>query len=42
MSDSRNSVNEFVRVQQLPSPTGISDQQLAIYEVMPGGFVLIE
>jgi hypothetical protein len=42
MTDSRNSVNEFVRVQHLPSPTGISDQQLSIYEVMPGGFVSLE
>jgi hypothetical protein len=42
MTDSRNLVNELVRVQQLPSPTGVSDQQLAIYEVMSGGYVLIE
>jgi hypothetical protein len=42
MTDGRNPVNEFVRVQQLPSLTGISDQQLAIYEVMHGDFVLTE
>jgi hypothetical protein len=42
MTDSRNPVNEVVRVQQLRSPAGISDQQLAIHEVVPGGFVSLE
>jgi len=29
-------------MQQLASPAGISDQQLAINEVVPGGFVYLE
>jgi hypothetical protein len=39
MTDSRNSVNEVVRVQKLASPTGISDQQLAVYQIVPGCLV---
>jgi hypothetical protein len=39
MPDSRNSVNQLIRAQQLASPAGISDQQLAIHQFVPGGFV---
>ena len=39
MLNIRHSVHEFVRVQQLPSTAGISDEQLAIYEVVPGRFI---
>jgi len=39
VTDSRNPVNEVVRVQKPASPTGISDQQLAVYQIVPGGLV---
>jgi hypothetical protein len=42
MTDSRDSVNEVVRVQQVGSPAGISDQQFAVHEVVPGSFVPLE
>src|ERR1700733_13688821 len=38
MTGMRNPVNKVVRIQQLGSPAAISDQQLAIHEVVPGGF----
>ena len=42
MIDSRNPVNAVIRVQELAAPTSITNQQLAVYEVVPGGFVPIE
>ena len=42
MADRRNPVNQVVRVQEVASPTGMSDQQLAIHKVVPGGFVSLE
>jgi hypothetical protein len=42
MTDSRNPVNEVVRGQKPASPTGISDQQLAIYKIVPGHLVSLK
>ena len=42
MCDSRDPVDEVVRAQEPTSPAGTSDQQLAIHEIVPGGFVGLE
>jgi hypothetical protein len=42
MTDSRNSMNEVVRVQKPASPTCISDQQLAVYQIVPCGLVSLK
>ena len=42
VTDSRNSMDEVVRFQKLASPTGISDQQLAVYQIVSGGLVSLK
>jgi hypothetical protein len=42
MTDSRNLVDEVVRVQKLASPSSISDQQLAIYKIVPNRVVSLQ
>jgi hypothetical protein len=42
MRDAGKPAHEAKGIQQVPAPTGISDQQLAVNQIVCGGFTAIE